>query len=321
MPTFQFYQNNQLINTLVGGDPRKLEAALRTHAPVNVTPKVIEEKSPYRYFPFKGFVYFDVTKNLAAIQKKILETNSSFVGTENANFVLTNEDVLNFKKTINTLNNTSFYHSSNFDNNEFVTVLKLIQWPPKYSFPALDMLRLLVLHPYAALHYAESFKLGRDDSVFEICVSFLVDPSLPQNNTLMIWRFLANLFKEDKIRTATVLTETEQILSLAQSSINHENTNIRFAVISTLLNLSVESANNKDLSHLKSFIAKLLIENLKSSDDADTLFRINLALGTCAYKDPTVQSCILPHLSKLTAPPDQANLSDSLKELQALLQN
>lgn len=55
---------------------------------------------------------------------------------------------------VETLQATSRYHASSFAAADFALVGKLCSWPAPQLFPALDLLRMLLLHPDAARHYA-----------------------------------------------------------------------------------------------------------------------------------------------------------------------
>jgi hypothetical protein len=55
---------------------------------------------------------------------------------------------------VETLQATSRYHASSFAAADYALVGKLCSWPVPQLFPALDLLRMLLLHPEAARHYA-----------------------------------------------------------------------------------------------------------------------------------------------------------------------
>jgi phospholipase A-2-activating protein len=55
---------------------------------------------------------------------------------------------------VETLQATSRYHATSFAAADFALVGKLCSWPAAQLFPALDLLRMLLLHPEAARHYA-----------------------------------------------------------------------------------------------------------------------------------------------------------------------
>lgn len=316
LPTFQFFRNSVLVDTHIGGDPRALREAVRrnqgSQAQTLSSPQPQPQPQPYRHFPHRTFMSFDVIKQLPKIQKRIIETSRNLTG-DDARLALTEDEIKNLTKTIETLSNTAAYNTSRFEDAEFLTMLKIIQWSPEHNMAPLDLLRMLVLHPHAADHYARSFREGKDDSVYEICLSFLVDPSLPPNNTFMIWRFLSNLFKDENLRNSTVLSDTDQVLALAAQYISSENNKIKFGVVTTLLNLAVV-ASKPDYQQLKKPIVSSLLNNMSS--DLDTFYRAILAIGTCAYQDtPLILEEIISHVEKFKVPELEYNAQDAQKEL------
>jgi len=215
---------------------------------------------------------------------------------------------------IGTLSNTSFYHSSSFDKSEYKTILKIIQWPQEIRFPGLDVLRLLVLHPHAALHYADAYKNGKEDSVLDIAFSFLLDESLSETNHMMLWRFLANLFKEEKCRVDTIVEAFDPAIDLAPGYSKHQNLNIRLGVATTLLNFSVELTKNKE-TEKKCKIIPILLEMLKPAESVEILYRIVIALGTSAYKDDKIKELIKQSRDKLQFEVLQENATEDFSKL------
>jgi len=223
-------------------------------------------------------------------------------------------------KTILTIQQTSHYHSSTFDQQEFLVLLKRIQWPAQDRFPALDIVRLAALHPVASSHYADAFSSGREDSVMDILLSYLMDDSLPSSNLLMIWRFLANMFKWNSDAKQTVIPSFDQIIDLAAPFLNHENKQVRSAVATVLLNYSVYYTTAKDLSK-KAAVVPLLKKMLSAKEDVDVTKRVLVGLGTLAFKEPSLQNVIKTNhqVMETLAQINDGNLVSVVKELVELL--
>jgi phospholipase A-2-activating protein len=51
---------------------------------------------------------------------------------------------------IQTLAATNRYHATKISREEMLVVRDMLKWPPAEAFPALDLARLMVLHPDAA---------------------------------------------------------------------------------------------------------------------------------------------------------------------------
>jgi len=223
-------------------------------------------------------------------------------------------------KTILTIQQTSHYHSSTFDQQEFLVLLKLIQWPAQDRFPALDIARLAALHPVASSHYADAFSNGQEDSIMDILLSYLMDDSLPATNSQMIWRFLVNMFKWNSAAKKTVISSFEQVIDLAAPFLNHENKQVRLAIATILLNYSVYYTTANDLSK-KAVVVPLLIKMLSVKEDVDVTYRVLVGLGTLAFKELTLQNVIKTNqqVMETLAQIQEEKLVPVVKELVELL--
>uniref|UniRef100_A0A6B2L6Y0 PUL domain-containing protein n=1 Tax=Arcella intermedia TaxID=1963864 RepID=A0A6B2L6Y0_9EUKA len=300
MPTFQFYKNGAMITEMKGANSSQLERLVRQYSgPAPEKPKVVVERSPYSNFPQARFCYFEVMKNLPMIKKKILEENEKIGDTHQ----LTNGEIVLFEGILDKLTATSFYHASKFDTLQYAVLLKLLQWPNNKNLPALDILRLMVLHPDAASHYAASYENDKEDNVIAICVSFLMETELPDTIHFMVWRFFCNLFKEERLHTS--LKELfRQLLDIAESSyLDHKNIQVKLAIATLCFNYSVLSIREKD-SEKKHKITSFLLSFLPHLNDPEILQRGLLALGTCCYKEPQIQTQVNPSLDKLNGQMD-----------------
>jgi hypothetical protein len=54
---------------------------------------------------------------------------------------------------------------------------------------ALDVLRLMVLHPHAADHYAVAHAKDQDDNLVDIVISYLLEDVVVVPNLIMTWRY------------------------------------------------------------------------------------------------------------------------------------
>jgi len=205
-------------------------------------------------------------------------------------------------------------------------IFKIIQWPQEICFLGLDILRLLILHSHAALHYADVYKSGKEDSILDIVLSFLLDESLSETNHMMSWCILVNLFKEEKCRTDTIMEILDEVINLAQCFSKHKNENIRLAVVTILLNFSVELSKIKEIGGKQSEIVPLLVEMIKLDESIEILFRIVLALGTCAHNNEEIKDIIKNNSDKLefevlqeNAKDDVSKFIESLNELKTLI--
>jgi len=57
-----------------------------------------------------------------------------------------------------------------------------------YTSIALDVLRLMVLHPHASDHYAVAHAKDQDDNLVDIVISYLLEDEVVAPNLIMTWR-------------------------------------------------------------------------------------------------------------------------------------
>ncbi len=104
----------------------------------------------YQHLPMRGYKSFETgadKKTLAKVSTKIAEFNTAF----NSN-LSSNEISVLLENLISTIAATSRYHTTTISDNELQIVLKMIKnWSLVHIFPALDLARLVVLHPDASV--------------------------------------------------------------------------------------------------------------------------------------------------------------------------
>jgi len=181
-------------------------------------------------------------------------------------------------------------------------MLKLIQWPANNRLPGLDLLRLMIMHPHAAEHYAKSHQTSQNDDVFSILFSYLLEDisNTPVGNIFLIWRFFANAFRNYQSREV-VTSLSNELLELVPLYSANENKNVRLAVATTLFNFCILS-DKDNLDSLKQQCAPIILNMLSSEIDKEVMTRLLVALGTTAYNSPATKSLIsldsLPNVKK-----------------------
>jgi len=162
-----------------------------TTAPMEVTPT-------YDHLPMKGYKIFDggvETKVLTKVVSKIRELNDTVI-TPSTHRLTSNEanEVLDALST--TLSITNRYHSSTISDIELAVLHKMItQWDVKSAFPALDLARMVVLHPDATTMTRRGYWEEVLRSAIDKCLgldSGLVDEvAVP----MLTMRLIANSYK------------------------------------------------------------------------------------------------------------------------------
>ena len=97
----------------------------------------------YQHLPVEGYKSFDLGKaaSLEKMKSKLMETGK-----------LSDTQVGYLESLIQTLAATNRYHATKISREEMLVVQDMMKWPPSEAFPAVDLVRLMVLHPDAASH-------------------------------------------------------------------------------------------------------------------------------------------------------------------------
>lgn len=148
--------------------------------------------SSLKMLPVKKFVLHesvDLTKAL----EKIVSANGSDEVDDNAR--LAASDIALVRRLVSIVGDKSFYHANIVDENAVRVLLHIVHgWRRAPIFPALDILRALVLHPQGA-----SIIIALLPSVVTDLVPYLINaPDSP--TTLLVLRFFANLISAPAAR-------------------------------------------------------------------------------------------------------------------------
>jgi phospholipase A-2-activating protein len=84
----------------------------------------------------EGFVYFDTGK-MEQILPKVLQFNTDLQKEEGNSNALNEVELKSLQRLADTIKNTSFYHSSSFEPEEYKVMAKLARWPPTKRFPGI----------------------------------------------------------------------------------------------------------------------------------------------------------------------------------------
>ena len=153
----------------------------------------------YDYLPVKGYKIFDGgidSKGLAKVVSKIRELNDTVI-VPSTHRLTSNEakDVLDSLST--TLSITNRYHASSISTIELAILHKMVtQWDARHAFPALDLARMVVLHPDATnmtrRGYWEEVLRGAIDKCLGLDEDGLVEEvAVP----MLTMRLIANSYK------------------------------------------------------------------------------------------------------------------------------
>ncbi len=139
------------IRTRVGQDGYVPTIGVEDSANGTASPMDYKATPPptYKHLPMKGYKSFETgteMKSLTKVSKKIAEFNTAL----NSN--LSSEELTNvLGKLLETISSTNRYHATTVSDKELQILLKMMQqWSLVHVFPAMDLARLIVLHPDAS---------------------------------------------------------------------------------------------------------------------------------------------------------------------------
>ncbi|XP_010519317.1 PREDICTED: phospholipase A-2-activating protein [Tarenaya hassleriana] len=234
-------------------------------------------KPSYKHIPKKGVLVFDVAQ-YDGILKKITEFNNSLQSDPvNTDKSMTEVEISRVVAVVKILKDTSHYHSSNFEDMDIALLLKLLQkWPPAMMFPAIDLVRMIVLHPHGAsllIKHAENndLLLGTIKKVTE-------DPVLPAN-LLTCVRVIVNLFKNLSFHN-WLQGHHSQILDAFANCYSSPNRNLLLAYSTLLLNYAVLLIEKKDEEGQAQVLSAAMQIVEEEAADADSKFRALVAIGS-----------------------------------------
>jgi phospholipase A-2-activating protein len=167
-----------------------------------IAPTMMETTPIYNHIPMRGYKVFDAGVDKAGLGKvlsKICEFNDSAL--LSSKYRLTGSDIDNtLSSLIVTLSTTNRYHVSTISDIELGVVHTMItKWDVKYAFPALDLARVMALHPDATCAKRRGYWIELLSCTLDMCLGlvdgstgFIVDEvAIP----MLTMRLIANCYK------------------------------------------------------------------------------------------------------------------------------
>jgi hypothetical protein len=259
----------------------------------------------FKTFPSPIFFSFDDVANMNQLRKlsgKLSEFNDSL---SDDSVKLSPAELETISDLVKVLGETSFYHSSVISSAHLAVVLKTIQlWDEdKLLFPSYDLLRMVALHPSGASTLASSRHLS---TILKRALNLLsmeasAAASLASPQSLLSLRYLANLFKSDALRAASLALLCQELqwtqltgllpVFLTAPKKTHRSAslvflcNLLFAAFNPQLNSS-NNSSNKPLLLLSSgklladLFPCLLLALRSESESLDSILKGLATLGT-----------------------------------------
>ncbi|KAI5660997.1 hypothetical protein M9H77_20320 [Catharanthus roseus] len=235
-------------------------------------------KPTFKHIPKKGMLVFD-TAQFEGILKKISEFNDTLLSNpENQHLSMSEVDVSRIGAIIKVLKDTSHYHSSRFSDDDVALVLKLLKaWDTGMLFPAIDLLRMMILHPVGASILFKHINTG--NGVLLALISKVTAGSTLPANLLTSIRAVSNLFK-NSIFHDWLQEHRAEILDAFSSSYSSSNKNVQVAYSTLVLNYAVLLVEKKDEEGQSQVLSAALEIAEEQNVEADAKFRALVAIGT-----------------------------------------
>eukprot|EP01087_Luapelamoeba_hula_P007469 TRINITY_DN1834_c0_g1_i2.p1 TRINITY_DN1834_c0_g1~~TRINITY_DN1834_c0_g1_i2.p1 ORF type:complete len:365 (-),score=58.14 TRINITY_DN1834_c0_g1_i2:92-1186(-) len=274
----------------------------------------------FKHFPNKTFITVD-TFNADAVKKKLFELEALLKANEStAAGVLSEHERLVVENIFQLLKETSRYHATSFTAEQIKVITKIVHWPEAQRFPALDVLRMALLHPDTAHYFKDAKQSGSFDLV-SVLINNISSHGAPAN-TLVALRCLVNMFAHQAMRTM-IDSSAAQVFEAAASTVSLNNKHIISALITLLVNYATlfTTQNNEEA---KIQAMSILLEILeKASLEPEQAYRVLVALGTLCFADEAAQGVAnnldIPALvHKLTTLPE-AKVAQAAHEVLAVL--
>jgi phospholipase A-2-activating protein len=257
------------------------------------------------HLPASGYKTFEIGKNTSfeKILHKIEEVGKLF-----------DEEKTVLRELVDTLSQTSRYHVSEIKQAAFQILLKILSWPPDQAFPAIDLARLVVLHPGSP----SDDNLPRViEACFKLCEKDTTGVAVP----MLTLRLIANCFSGH-----TNVLDLNQVTMLTEKYIMSSNKNIRLSVATVLLNISSYLHSTQNANDVSEQVVRQVNKVLDSKlYDAESITRILMALGTILLarthkaKD-TANSLFMATKVEMMASPHGLKAQEIAKEIYKLLQ-
>ncbi|KAI5577200.1 hypothetical protein POPTR_009G112184v4 [Populus trichocarpa] len=239
---------------------------------------VVSAKPTFKHIPKKGMLVFDVAQ-FDGILKKITEFHNSLLSDPvKKDLSLSELEISRLGAVIKILKDTSHYHTSRFADADIALLLKLLKsWPLAMTFPVIDILRMLVLHPDGATVLLKHVE-DENDILMEMIKRVTTNPPLPPNLLTGI-RAVTNLFKNLPYHTWLQKHQSE-ILDVFSSCYSSPNKNLQLSYATMILNYAVLLIEKKDLEGQSQVLTAALAIAEGENIEVDSKFRALVAVGS-----------------------------------------
>ncbi|KAF0908304.1 hypothetical protein E2562_024718 [Oryza meyeriana var. granulata] len=235
-------------------------------------------KQTFKHIPKNGMLTFE-TAQFEGILKKLSEFNATLSSNlEQKQLSLSETDLSRLAAVAKVLKETSFYHTSKLADADMALLLKMLKsWPTQMMFPAIDFLRMFVLHPDGATLLLKTIESGND--VLAETFRKVVTPPVQPPNVLTTLKAITNLFDKPCLHQWLRIQCAEIIDSVSSCKpIFSKNAHLAYSTL--LLNYAVLSIESKDEQSQAQILSAALEIAEDDTQDADSKYRALVAIGS-----------------------------------------
>jgi phospholipase A-2-activating protein len=186
-------------------------------------------------FPSRGFL--DVTAvDWKKVWPKLVDVNKGVP----AEVQLSEEEVASLRAVVDVLEQTSRYHASTVPRKGVSVLLaKAARWPVGSVFPALDVLRVLVIHADGARALEESAASASASFIDPVLAAVRAGKASAEARPalLLAARALINAFRHESTRRLLV-ARAEEVLDCVGDLLAYDHATVRYAAAGILHNLA-----------------------------------------------------------------------------------
>ena len=230
----------------------------------------------YKYIPAKGYKAMGLPeKSASTTLQKMQEKIIGFGRVSEAEQAL----LTTLSKT---LCDSSRYHASTVSDAELVMVDRFLNsWPVEEVFAAIDLARLVALHPDAAGRQSVWGSIVA--RVLALCSEIPPDGPAATAIPMLALRLFSNCIKGGSGSRDAVCSRLGDILTCSRSFVGSTNKNVRLSLATLLYNVASYGSSNGTTDSFAAEIVPLLDGILSSKAyEAEATFRTLVTLGTVA---------------------------------------
>ncbi|KAL6047584.1 Deubiquitinating protein VCIP135 [Balamuthia mandrillaris] len=218
----------------------------------------------------------------AGILKKTIQFNQELASSlQTSHLAMTPQEEHALKHILDTLQDVNSNFSSDFSSTHYQLLSKLQRWPLSKLFPILDILRLAILHPRVAEHYAQQHALGQ--RFLDDVIIIREQQTVPEANRMIALKFVTNMFVHSPLRIIAI-SQYERIFAFCGAHSRYPNKTIRAIAANVLLNYAVVFGEaSKSLDEPKLAVLRLLHDMLQAEEEHAILYALFVSLGTLIY--------------------------------------